>query len=504
MLARWNTGLSPFRETMLPSLVIFVCAASLTHWGASLSAGEDLPAAPVSYPDPVVEVVPAETTQRVASPEAAAKTERSSSEAAPKSEEKNTQPVHGAKLAVGDQSTVITVGADSTKLGEEASALENPAAPVEVVSKSADGNVQQVGHEEDGQEPEVELVRERFSNGNVKVEREVALDDDQNYINHGSWSSWSLEGAMTARGQFRFGKPHGDWVRWYEGVSGKLFEDPLYQGFEPPFRGEISLRNGQLHGSWSIYDARDRLASSWEFAHNVREGQSVWRHPNGQIAREVEFHGGQLDGDLIDRDENGAVTHKTSFVNGRELVRDMLTRADGSKIHEGWILKAHTIHNPRYDWWNANVTAQAAAESESLRHGKWIFWRANGERRVAGQYDLGKKSGEWMWWYESGQRQTRGSFKNDVQEGEWVWWHPNGHRRTVGLFENGEAAGAWSSWDTQGKLQSVANYSAPEVDEAPQTQALVEVAPAKPLEEVPAPDLQALRESLQAEETLRR
>ena len=404
------------------------------------------------------------------------------------------------------EKTVITVTSSSTP--SEPTAANGDASPIDggesAKANDADASkIQPVAAEAKGELGDVEVVRERYKNGNIKVEREVALDEDKNYINHGSWTAWSPIGAMTARGQFRFGKPHGDWVRWYEGVPGKLFEDPLYQEFERPFRAEITLRNGQLHGAWTIYDARDRIASSWEFHHNVREGRSVWYHVNGQIAREVEFHGGQLDGELVDRNDKGEITQQTLFVNGRKLERIITTREDGSKIHEGWVLRSHVIHNPKYEWWKAEVTSQPAPQQETQRHGKWVFWHPNGERRVAGQYELGKKTGEWAWWYDNGQRQARGGYKDNLQNGEWVWWHLNGHRRTVGLFEQGETAGVWSSWDDSGKLQSVANYDAPVIEEeSKQPPAeVVQVEAPKPIAEVPPPDLQALRHTLESSDT---
>jgi hypothetical protein len=35
----------------------------------------------------------------------------------------------------------------------------------------------------------VEVIKERYTDGNVKVEREVIRDAEDNYVNHGTWKS---------------------------------------------------------------------------------------------------------------------------------------------------------------------------------------------------------------------------------------------------------------------------------------------------------------------------
>ena len=39
---------------------------------------------------------------------------------------------------------------------------------------------------------EIEVIRERYPNRSVKIEREVTQDAEGNYVNHGSWKMWDL------------------------------------------------------------------------------------------------------------------------------------------------------------------------------------------------------------------------------------------------------------------------------------------------------------------------
>src|SRR5690349_15541026 len=38
---------------------------------------------------------------------------------------------------------------------------------------------------------EVEIVRERYADGKVRIERQVTLDADGDYVNHGAWKQYS-------------------------------------------------------------------------------------------------------------------------------------------------------------------------------------------------------------------------------------------------------------------------------------------------------------------------
>src|SRR5581483_3354642 len=82
---------------------------------------------------------------------------------------------------------------------------------------------------------EVETVQERYPNRLVKIERQVIQDRAGNYVNHGTWSQWDERGRLMARGEYRFGQRHGQWVRAFNagelaiasGAWGKTFQAPF-------------------------------------------------------------------------------------------------------------------------------------------------------------------------------------------------------------------------------------------------------------------------------------
>ncbi len=66
---------------------------------------------------------------------------------------------------------------------------------------------------------ETEVIKERYPNGSVKIEREVTQDDDGNYVNHGMFKTFDERGNLTAQGEYRNGKRQGTWIRWYRSVA---------------------------------------------------------------------------------------------------------------------------------------------------------------------------------------------------------------------------------------------------------------------------------------------
>src|SRR5262249_9379461 len=62
---------------------------------------------------------------------------------------------------------------------------------------------------------EPETIRERYDDGKVRIERQVTLDADGNYVNHGEWKMYSHAGDVVAEGHYDMGKRIGTWTRWH-------------------------------------------------------------------------------------------------------------------------------------------------------------------------------------------------------------------------------------------------------------------------------------------------
>ncbi|HZZ27376.1 MAG TPA: hypothetical protein VFE46_05150 [Pirellulales bacterium] len=307
----------------------------------------------------------------------------------------------------------------------------------------------------------VEVIRERFSNSAVKVERHVTQDSEGNYYNHGLWTEWDEKGRLVGSGEYRYGKRQGRWLRWYGQSDSPMFNGPLYKDFQSPFIGEANFEDGVLNGTWKIFDSKNRKVSEWEFDHGERTGKSVWYYPSGQKHREVDYRAGQIDGEVVEWGPDYKVTSREKYIDGRHLAEQDDFYSPGQKRAEGWILFAKEVTKSNYDFWNGIASTQVVStEGVNQRHGLWTWWHKNGQKQMEGRYEADQPVGKFSWWYPSGQKQLEGEYLAGKQQGKFIWWHPNGQKQLEGAYIAGVLTGKWTRWNSEGHVVEVGDYTA--------------------------------------------
>src|SRR5215207_7339187 len=100
----------------------------------------------------------------------------------------------GYRYASGCVALAISMGMSPAAHAEEHGKLRVPASlPIPLLSDIAATDYAEVTGEP-GVTGEIELVRERYADGKVRVERQVTLNNDGNYVNHGTWKMYSPSG----------------------------------------------------------------------------------------------------------------------------------------------------------------------------------------------------------------------------------------------------------------------------------------------------------------------
>ncbi len=178
----------------------------------------------------------------------------------------------------------------------------------------------------------VEVIRERYPNSAVKVERHVTQDAEGNYYNHGLWTQWDEKGRLVGSGEYRYGKRHGRWLRWYGQSDAPMLQGPLYKDFAPPFVAEATFEDGVLNGTWKVFDSKNRKVSEWEFDHGDRQGKSVWYYPSSQKRREVDYRQGQIDGEVVEWGPDYKISLREKYVDGRRLAPQVDNYAPEQKL----------------------------------------------------------------------------------------------------------------------------------------------------------------------------
>jgi antitoxin component YwqK of YwqJK toxin-antitoxin module len=309
-----------------------------------------------------------------------------------------------------------------------------------------------------------EVIRQRYPDGKVQIERHVRQDENGSFMNHGPWVLKSQRGDVMAKGQFENGKMSGMWQRWHPAGAGGLFAEEPFSRFRGPFLSVCSFAEGKPHGEWMVMDGRRNKIFELSFTLGKRDGTASWYWPNGARMRQVQYVEGQLSGDWIEWDTNRQITRRTSYDKNRELV-----------IRQTWYHREqpqteyHFLGPPLQvegadDWWNARL-ASFRASGEEERHGPSREWYVSGQKKMQGQYRHGKEQGEFSWWFENGQRQLGGSFVDGARQGVWRWWHANGQVAVEGEYHQDKPVGKWVWRDEEGKVTEQKELAATPAEE---------------------------------------
>ena len=98
-------------------------------------------------------------------------------------------------------------------------------------------------------------------------------------------------------------------------------------------------------------------------------------------------------------------------------------------------------------------------ESRSgIKHGYWVSWHPNSQRKIVGYYQFGKRHGPYREWFDNGTLQTKGQYDNGLRSGEWKYYYFTTQMWSIGAFLEGEEHGLWRTWYPNGNPQSEGGY----------------------------------------------
>jgi len=305
---------------------------------------------------------------------------------------------------------------------------------------------------------DVEIVRERYPDGKVKVEREVIRDAEENYVNHGTWKMWDKSGNVVGEGRYVNSQRQGVWTGWFMPAEVSLLGEMPYKQYQGPFISQAEFDGGKLNGRWVIYDAKQRKISEWNYLAGRRHGSWTSWYANGKKMREVNYVNGDLEGKATEWTPDGAVSTNDTFQGGHKLARKIEYHTANQKKSEGMYLFAKQELVQEDEWWDAKL-AKFTAVGKDVRHGDTTLWHSNGQVQMQGAYEYDQPVGTSTWWYANGQKAIQGSYTSGQRHGEWAWYHENGQKSTHGEFAMGAPHGRWIWWNPQGKVAQKIEYS---------------------------------------------
>jgi antitoxin component YwqK of YwqJK toxin-antitoxin module len=315
---------------------------------------------------------------------------------------------------------------------------------------------------------EVEVIRERYPDGKVKIERQVTLDADGNYVNHGPWKLYSPSEIIVAEGQYDMGRRVGSWTRWLGRNDSKVFAQQPLKSFKPPYASQATFSDGVMDGEWLVVDADNNKMLQISISSGKRNGLMITFLPTGKTFRQSSFDQGVPVGDVLEADsKTGELKRVATYIDGRRIVtktahynrnRNRNRKGEELKKSEEMFLAATTVAKTADSFWNVTL-AEYESQGTDLHHGPSKMWFENGKLQVDGFYQQDKRSGTFTYWYENGQIAATGEYVDDLPNDIWVWWHENGQKAAVGKYDSGKLVDDWRWWNEDGKLAQERTYT---------------------------------------------
>ena len=314
-------------------------------------------------------------------------------------------------------------------------------------------------------DPQSEVVRDRYANGKLRVERRVTLDAEGNYVNHGEYRELSDKGELLVTGTYRNGQRTGVWAKFLSGTESPLFKSYPFNKLRPPFSSSVEFDADKMHGVWIISDRDKRIACQVELHDGQRHGTATVYHPNGQTYLQSSFASGVLDGLNIEKSPEGKVIHEDMFIEGRKLVVDTEHFANKSvKSVTRYLTGVQKVAT--LDDWNNTTLATYTTVGDKELHGEFVTYHDNGQVATKGNYEHGELHGPYESWYRTGDVAASGAYDHGHQDGDWIWRHANGMKRAVATYDKGEAQGEVRAWDDKGKALSKKELPNPSIKSA--------------------------------------
>ncbi len=298
-----------------------------------------------------------------------------------------------------------------------------------------------------------ELLTQRYPNGQVMIEREVAMDQHGNYMNDGSWKMYDMDQQLMGSGRFENGQMVGLWRRTHLEQDHPWLSSAEFQGFRGPFHSSAEFVEGKLNGSWLIKDDQERKVVELNYRAGRRHGAGTWWHPNGERRRQLTFQDDLLHGAWQEWNAERRLLTENWFVEGQRIDKQINNFAAERPESEVSFLEPKLTLAGEDDWWNARLAAYQPT-GERIQTGPVKAWYDNGQRHMAGYYKDGQQHGEFAWWHDNGHRKLVAKFENGERVGKWIWWHENGIKAAEGTYAADLPIGQWTAWNNVGEITS--------------------------------------------------
>lgn len=246
----------------------------------------------------------------------------------------------------------------------------------------------------------------------------------------GYWIRVYESGNLYYTGQFKDGKPYGEFSYFYD--SGELMainqhlNDELVENTSYRREGTViskgNYKNQKKHGEWLYYDDKGVVRALETYENDVLDGKFVVYYYNGQVSEETTFSLGKREGICREYFLTGELKSERTFSAGVENGEILAYDAPNVLLYKGQMKNGKAV-------------------------GEWHYYLPNGKVEFRLLYDdFGKElvrkmeNGEEETFYDSGIPKTYYEYKNGMKHGIFEEYYNKGDfvRKEVIPTEQGQ------------------------------------------------------------------
>lgn len=195
---------------------------------------------------------------------------------------------------------------------------------------------------------------------------------DSNGLRQGLWKKQQPNGHLLYEGNFKDGKPVGEWKRYHLGGQVKAV---------------INYRQDSDSAITQLFDRLGRRIAEGNYVNQKKEGNWVCFSKNKKVAEE-QFHNGLKDGASLKYYDTGELMEEIDWVNGSQEGEFQVFYKTGQPYMQCKMRKNQRhglclVHSQ-----NGKLELEANYKN-NLRHGEWKFYN-NGESRYLLNYNEGE------------------------------------------------------------------------------------------------------------------
>lgn len=260
----------------------------------------------------------------------------------------------------------------------------------------------------------------------------------------GAWNFYSENGVLTRKGDYSDDAANGIYTQYYE--TGEKFSESTYQ-------------QDTLNGYYRTFFPDGKMKSQGWYVNGAEEGE--WRHyyPNGTVKIKNFFHKGKFHGLQEFFGTDGKLTSTLLYEFGDVLLEqfydpkgELFEELDRSKTGKV-VLEAHHF---------SGAVSHRTTYVNGVKHGPFIEYDHEGKKVEEGNFLNGEQEGSWISYYPNGNKKMQANLSRGELHGEMLRYYEDGTVEVNHFYEFGNYTGQARSFHENGELAVLTRYIAGE------------------------------------------